>query len=454
MKNILIIPNITYQKDLSKDSFIQVMFAIITSLNEIRNDLYFHIPLTNYCESLDFENVSQYFIKLPTYPNSMRGHFDFNLWKDIIDWKNKDIDLIYSHLPEHTTQVINLISNTTNIGVIPIIGYTHWSEIKEITNYDKTYLLNNINGLLEMESCGINTDAQKKLLINNVKEIYSNKTLKKLDEILKPIYLGVEKFNITKKINVDSENIIVFNHRTQTYKDFPFFMKMMDKLYSIRQDFKVWIPLLESKNREYVITDKFEKKGYYENLNKCKVTFCPKQKYEGWSVSGTDSLMCGCPVVFFDNSSYKELAGESGVYYNDENELLELFNKFLDNNNYRNKIASKQLKYVNENMLWSSRIKPINEQINNALKLNKCASDRSIRAKEMLTLVKSKKSITKKEILDHFGWGVGIKFQPYRNFLLQNGISNLIYIENKIGTLGIEKKTYDRYINNDSKTNK
>ena len=125
MKNILVIPNITYKKDLSKDSFVKVMNAIITHLNLIRNDLYFHIPLTSYCKELDFDNVSQYYIDLPSYPNSMRGHFDFNLWKNIVDWKNKDIDLIYSHLPEQTTQVVNLLSNTTDIGVVPVIGYCH-----------------------------------------------------------------------------------------------------------------------------------------------------------------------------------------------------------------------------------------------------------------------------------------------------------------------------------------
>ena len=353
--------------------------------------------------------------------------------------------MIYSHLPEHTPQVVNLIANTTDIGVVPVIGYTHWSEIKEITNYDKTYLLNNINGLLEMDYCGINTEAQKKLLLDNVKDIYSDKTLNKLDEILTPTYLGVEKFNITERINKKSEKIIVFNHRTQAYKDFPFFMKTMDKLYSKRQDFKVWIPLLEKPNREYVITDKFDKKGYYKKLNDSRVCFCPKQKYGGWSVSGTDSLMSGCPVIFYNDSYYKELAGESGLYYDTEKELLEMFNKFLNNNTYRNTIASTQLQYVEDNMLWSERIKPINAQINKALKSNKPATERSERAKEMLELVKSRHSLTKKEILKHFGWGVGIKFKAYRNYLLDNGCESQIDEEPFIGEFGVEKKTFDRY---------
>ena len=104
MKNILVIPNITYKKDLSKDSFVKVMNAIITHLSEIRNDLYFHIPLTSYCQELDFDNVAQYPIDLPSYPNAMRGHFDFNLWKDLVDWK-------YRYSPEKAVYPVPSLRN-------------------------------------------------------------------------------------------------------------------------------------------------------------------------------------------------------------------------------------------------------------------------------------------------------------------------------------------------------
>ena len=104
---ILVYPNITYQKDIEKDSYIQVIKNQITLLNSIRDDLWFHLILPFEVPSLqpnlisrNFENVSQYVFPLPTLPTTMRSHFDVNLMQKILS-KDLDFDLIMSHLPEH-----------------------------------------------------------------------------------------------------------------------------------------------------------------------------------------------------------------------------------------------------------------------------------------------------------------------------------------------------------------
>ena len=76
--NILVLPNITHKKDLTKDSFVLVMNKVIQNLNKIRSDLYFFIPITAKTKLLEFDNVYQFETDYPSYPNSMRGHFDFN----------------------------------------------------------------------------------------------------------------------------------------------------------------------------------------------------------------------------------------------------------------------------------------------------------------------------------------------------------------------------------------
>ena len=37
----------------------------------------------------------------------------------------------------------------------------------------------------------------------------------------------------------------------------------------MRKDFKVWVPLLDKPNREYVTTVKGDKEFYYKELQKC-----------------------------------------------------------------------------------------------------------------------------------------------------------------------------------------
>ena len=62
---ILVYPNITFQENLEKDSFVQVIKNQIKELNAIRDDLWFYLILTEKLK-LEYENVTQYIIDLPT----------------------------------------------------------------------------------------------------------------------------------------------------------------------------------------------------------------------------------------------------------------------------------------------------------------------------------------------------------------------------------------------------
>ena len=104
---ILVVPNITKQRELSKDSYVLVMSNVIKELNKKRKDLFFHMPMPSHCKEFDFPNVKQYIFNTPTFPNSMRSHYDFYFWKTILDNRIMEIDLVFSHLPEQTTNVMN-----------------------------------------------------------------------------------------------------------------------------------------------------------------------------------------------------------------------------------------------------------------------------------------------------------------------------------------------------------
>ena len=93
---VLVVPNITYQKDIDKDSFVKFFSDLVRELNKTRDDLIWHVPLTAYSRLLNIPNVVQYTnLRLPTYPNSMRGYFDHRAWLKIVDWKYKDFDFAF-----------------------------------------------------------------------------------------------------------------------------------------------------------------------------------------------------------------------------------------------------------------------------------------------------------------------------------------------------------------------
>ena len=82
---VLVYPNITFQKDLEKDSYIQVIKKQIKLLNEIRDDLWFYLILPKPLKSLSFDNVTQFQVDLPTYPPTMRSQFDVKVIEKILN---------------------------------------------------------------------------------------------------------------------------------------------------------------------------------------------------------------------------------------------------------------------------------------------------------------------------------------------------------------------------------
>ena len=412
---ILVYPNITFQKDLEKDSYVVVLGNIIREINKIRDDFHWTILSPELIPSLDFHNTEQRIVSQLNYPNSMRMSFPFKEVYDAVNWRHEDYDIIYTHLPEHTGQLKNLFYVTTNVKPA-IVGYTHWTEFKEITNYAyQVGLALNIIGLLEQEKCGVNTQAQKDLILKNAEEYFNKDVVKKLDKILEPHYLGWETPKYEKQTT--DKKIIVYNHRPHTYKNYPWFLEQMDKLWEKRQDFEVWVPLAESREREYITNEKFDRVGYFSKLSSCRVGVCCRQKYEGWAISATDGMSVGVPYLFSDDGSYHELAGDDGVYYyNVDDALIDTIEPFLDDDLLRDKYSKKALNRF-EKGKWSNAINQFNNMINETTDGLSMLKEDTESYNKVVDFIHKKKSVTKKEILDYLGWGVRISFSGYRNRL-------------------------------------
>ncbi len=432
---ILVYPNITFAKDLEKDSYIQVIKKQITLLNEIRNDLWFYLILPKEVPSLVFDNVTQLYIDLPTHPPTMRAHFDTEAIKKVLP-KHYDFDLLMSHLPEHTYDLKNVLFNKTQ-HIPKIFGYAHWFDLKSVVNWPMDSFRKNIIGLLEYDRCYLNTEHQKQLVLEEAKETFSDNTIKQLDDILTVQHLGVDEKDIVDSINPNPEKIIVFNHRPDTYKHYNEFIEVMDKLYEERKDFKVWVPLLGKSNRDYIITDKGDKQFYYNKLKTCCVGFSPKQDYGGWSVATTDGMMNGVPYIMYDELYYKELNPKGEYFANKslhpkyrEKHLLSLFSVYLDNKaydfsnetwneNYRNEMAEQALNHIKDNLVYKDEVIKMSKYIDSLVdKLPKVGNSEKL--KEMTEWIRDEKSISKKNLIERLNWGVGIKFTQYRRTLLTN----------------------------------
>ena len=410
---ILVYPNITFQKDLEKDSYVVVLGNIIREMNKVRDDIHWTIFSPEHINSLDFDNTKQLMLPLPSYPNAMRLHFDQKRIIKGIDFRHNDFDIVYSHLPEHTLQLKNVFLNETNIEPA-FVGYTHWTEFPEITNYKETVMDINFLGLLAMKKCGINTQGQKNLVLKNASTHFNDDVVSRLDKILEPQYLGWEIPKYEKQTT--DKKIIVFNHRPHAYKNYPWFLEQMDKLWSRRKDFEVWVPLADKVDREYITNDKYDRYGYFSKLSSCYLGVCAKQKYSGWAVSATDGMSVGVPYIFTDDDYYRELADKYGIYYKNDVSFLEKVESLLDDREIQKVYSNMALERFEQGK-WKTAIHQFNNMFDGAIDNLPMLKNDTDTYKKVLDFIHKKKSVTKADILNMLNWGVRISFSGYRNRL-------------------------------------
>jgi len=509
MKRILVWPNITFDIErLEQDSYVQTIHKMINGLNQVRDDLWWELVLPRTTGDFtlfnEFENVDVVQVKWPQNIQSTRGHFDkfslntsfvnkdidkegklvsahagieykirrernttigktkdtdFNIhWKyyeDEVNWNFKDIDLIFSHLPETTWNLVNYLGNEWH-HLPPVLGYCHWFDVKEVCNWMYPAFIRECEGISLMKKCYVNTESQKKLVLKNAKKHFSDSFIKELDNKIEAYHLPVTEEHIIDKLekpfmDVDGKQIIVFNHRTKTYKDFKnFILKVCEPLWKKRQDFKVWIPLLDLaqmkeigdktwqerliENGGYIDKKNYAKmpeyknakpelltKLYHQRLSTCKVGYSPPQKYNGWSVATTDGMMRGCPFVMFDADYYQELNPTADTFANYDH-AIKLLERYLDDDEYRDKKAQESLDYVNENLSWDKdamAIDRLSKDIDMVIESAPSANPNGEGMKKVLKDLKEAGRLTKRELISQ-RWGSGIKFTPYRRALMEH----------------------------------
>ena len=413
MIRILVYPNITFQKDLNKDSYIIVIKNVIEVLNKMRDDLYFVMLLPAKIDYLNLPNVEQRIYPQPTYPPSMRIHFNFDDLSRLIRPED-EFDLVYCHLPEHAKQLKIFFDSYTQERP-DFIGYCHWFEVKENASYPQTSFWTNIMGVLEMKQLGVNSKWLKDLIIERAAERLNSDTIRDLDNIIQPHYLGVDSIDLEPVEKIP--NSILFNHRAGAYTGLKFFLDAMDELYLRRQDFTVYLTTADA-NRPYIkkmnISDRQE---YFKFLKTMTVGVGTFQGYSAWSISVTDGFSRGLPYLLPYGYCYPEMLGEHyPLFHNGKQDIfLMQLERCLDpQDDYLN--AGRQfIKDKITSFLWENRVP---EWFDNWQILNELSRDNETPV--LLEIVKKihiKGVMTKTAIIKWRNWGRDIKFTPYRRML-------------------------------------
>ena len=342
-RKVLVIPNITNSSNIEKDSFIDVIHNHIKALEKY-GEYFWHVlvPTGNVTQKLNLPNVKQHQIDIP---GDMMNQRAFPSDKLIAALRDIDYDVIYSHLPDWTQ-----IGRYKKSMDTKVIGYCHWWEMKSSNGPDNRpgkakwlWLPIELLGVSQMDICYLNTQDQKNRVLEEAKETFNDAFVEKLDSILRVWNLGVDESKIIQTPSDIKRNIIVFNHRAAAYKGYPKFLELMREYRQRRDDFVVWIPQLVGKSPEnWIDNSKAPKHEYYQRLQECKVGIQMRQTNYGWSVSATDCLMNGTPMIYQESLCYREI-DPNGLFFSQKKELFELLDKILDDENYRKELDLKAI---------------------------------------------------------------------------------------------------------------
>jgi len=402
---MLIYGNYTDIENLERDSFVQVLKPTLEYL-DAHYKIHYTLLTPSTIKSLNKPNVKQVIYKLPTYPNLMRTHFDAIAFLDAIDWRSNDYDIIYSHLPEHTSQIANVIHNSTHL-MPKIIGYCHWFEVAENAPYAKTMFLNNILGVLEMEECGVNSKWLKDFVLAEAEEHFNRDVIDKLDRIIQPHYLGVDRVEERGKT---IEKSVIFNHRANGYTGWNWFVESMDKLWQKRQDFTIYTTYAKIDRPWNKQINEPTREGYIAQMKRMQFGVSCFEGYSAWSISTTDGLSVNVPYLLPNNLCYPEMVPADYPYlYNGREEFVQKFEEMLDNKLTYNTTQ------IADKMLWGNRIADWFGGWNNIFKFKVMQNSKAI--DNIIDIIHKRNYISKYDLTRELGWGVQIKWSPYRNTL-------------------------------------
>lgn len=202
--------------------------------------------------------------------------------------------------------------------------------------------------------------AEKAAKIIAISENTKNDIIKyfKIDhKKIEVVYLGNSlKIQECSKIEMQLPDVyLLYVGDRRSYKNFETFIKSVAKL--LIKDSSLNIVCAGGKKFGIKETRIFEELGisnkiYYYSISnddllvylyKNAIAFVYPSLYEGFGIPILEAFSCGCPVALSDVSSFPEIAGDAGIYFNpkDSVSIREAVKNILDNDNLKNELKNK-----------------------------------------------------------------------------------------------------------------
>lgn len=173
------------------------------------------------------------------------------------------------------------------------------------------------------------------------------------------IYHGYSEME-DKSTNIKlPEKYILYVGNRENYKNFIFFAKSIENLLKKEKDLNVFcaggtpfydeeINLFESMGlKERFIQYRFQDYELAQIYQKALCFVFPSM-YEGFGIPVLEAMANSCPIILAKHSSFPEVAGDAGIYFdlNDSEDLATNIEKTINDKDFRNEIIEKGIENV------------------------------------------------------------------------------------------------------------
>ncbi len=279
--------------------------------------------------------------------------------------QKNDVIFIFNSLINFPGEVRRLVNHHTRFGC-PIIGYTHgshWDETDSIRNESSPKLkYQDLANLLTYDRLFLVSEYYRSLLCNEL-QVLGAEITKRFEEIVRVIGLPIDgeyidKFRIKNKVSKKTNKMrIVFNHSLRPPKLPYVALYVIEEILSsrdnccfeitrafvngtqIEKDFK---NLARKYKGRIIFNENLPLSDYYRLLWNCDIQFSTAA-HESFGVSTLEAMYTGNACFTPNKLSYPEITGNVGNYC-DENNLIEMIKKAIDDEIFRNNISKAQHK--------------------------------------------------------------------------------------------------------------
>jgi glycosyltransferase involved in cell wall biosynthesis len=167
---------------------------------------------------------------------------------------------------------------------------------------------------------------------------------------------------------ISKKNYILFVGNRESYKNFEWFIKSIS-MWILENDFNIIclggnkfspteINLLQDFKIQNCIFQYFVNENELSSFYFNAFAFIFPSEYEGFGIPILESMACECPVILPKTSSFPEVAGDAGIYFdlNSCISLISCLNLLLSDLNFRKIIVDKG-KLQEEKFSWENSSK-------------------------------------------------------------------------------------------------